>query len=512
MYEIDLGADSGDEGVEGHARQESESSLQSIDSSHRVTPEHESKSGAAVSDSMERGGRESSQSGSAHLVNSGGSSHEDMLHPPAGNTSASHEDVFIHAKLSELPVSPQGQCSYTRRKSPWAVGGDVHSMMLEQRSLAELTSIHQRNPSELSTESGELPDTSFQHLRQISDVSMDSVEDPTRRLSMEGRLFSEVELAQLGSNVTLPSDVSSRMLSELNVMGTEEGPLSLSPIDGQQRDSSQEPGCSSPLEQRRPSLRKPSLEDLTQLLEEGNSEALSPVSQLASPQKDNQPTESTLHPRKHSKNSFESEEATKRVNHSYSSRHQGRRGHRPSMIAALEEPIIKEAAAQHAKSGPSQFRTRGLSSLSAMEEAEETPEEAQRRPKRSWSMGTPHSGVARRPMPATSGHSVSLEHVDEVGKDEEEQDEELMENRQMQSQPEPSMLRNTPRPRPHSAGPGKMSLRYASYHGPLNRKVEKDDMGKRAHDRSWRSCYAVAKGDKLYFYKDIADAEQVRVT
>lgn len=496
----------------GHARQESGSSFQSNDSSHRITPERGSKGVAAPSDSLERGGRESSHSGSGHLINSVGSSHEDIVRPPLGNTSATHEDVFIHAKLSDLPVSPHGPRMQNRRMSPWAVGGDVHSLMLEHRSLAELTSVHQRNSSELSTESLEMPDASFQHLRQISDVSVDSVEDPTRKLSLEGRLFSEVELAQISSNTALSSAMTSRLWSGSNIAGTEEGPFLLSPIEDRQQDSSQELECRSPLEQRRPSLRKPSLEDLTQLLEEGNSESLSPVSQLASSQKDNQTSDFTPRPRNHSQHSIGTEDVKKRVNRSYSAQH--RRGHRPSMVAALEQPIINDAVTQHARSAPSQTRLRNLSSLSAMEEVE-SEESAQvvekRRPKRSLSMGTPHSGVTRSQMtPSSAHHSTSLEHVDEVGKEEEEEEE--MEHRQMRSQPETSMSRLASRPRPHSAGPGKMSLRYALCHGPLSRKVEKDDMGKRAHDRSWRNCYAVAKGDKMYFYKDIAEAEQVRIT
>lgn len=510
MYEIDLGADSGDEemGME-HTRQGSGSSFHSNDSSHRITPDNGSKSGAAVSDSLERGGRESSRSGSGHLINSAGSSHEDIVHPALGNTSAAHEDVFIHAKLADLPVSPRGPRMHTRHPSPWAVGGDVHSMMLEHRSLAELTSVHQRNSSELSMESMELPDASFQHLRQISDVSVDSLgEDPTRRLSLEGRLFSENELAQISSNTTFPSAVSSRLWSQSNVTGPEEIPFPLSPIDDPQQDSSQELSCRSPLEQRRPSLRKPSLEDLTQILEEGNSEALSPVSQLASSQKDSQVTGSTLWPSQHSRSSLGTEDVKKRANHSYSAQH--RRGHRPSMVAALEQPIINEIAQHQAKSDPARTRSRGFSSLSAMEEEEESSPVADKwKPKRAFTVGIPHSGVPRTQMTTTPRHSVSLEHVDEVGKEEEGREEEVTENRQMWSQPEASMMRLPSRPRPHSAGPEKMTLRNALYHGPLNRKVEKDDTGRRAHGRSWRNCYAVAKEDKLYFYKDRAEAEQV---
>ena len=512
MYEIDLDADSGEEemAVE-HTRQGSGSSFHSNDSSHRITPDNGSKSGAAVSDSLERGGRESSRSGSGHLINSAGSSHEDIVHPALDNTSAAHEDVFIHAKLADLPVSPQGPRMHVRHPSPWAVGGDVHSMMLEHRSLAELTSVHQRNSSELSTESMELPDASFQHLRQISDVSVDSLgEDPTRKLSLEGRLFSETELARISSNTTLPSAMSSRLWSESNVTGPEEIPFPLSPIDDQQQDSSQELSCRSPLEQRRPSLRKPSLEDLTQILEEGNSEALSPVSQLASSQKDSQVSGSTLWPSQNSRSSLGTEGVKKRATRSYSA--QQRRGHRPSMVAAMEQSIINEIAQHPAKSAPAQTRSRGSSSLSAMEEEESSPVADKSKPKRAWTVGIPHSGVPRTQMTMSPVHSVSLEHVDEVGKEEEGREEEVMENRQMRSQPEASMMRVPSRPRPHSAGPEKMTLRSALYHGPLNRKVEKDDAGKRAHARSWRSCYAVAKEDKLYFYKDRAEAEQVRVT
>ena len=494
MYEIDLGPDSGDEEMAGGRGRHESGSSYSIDSSHRITPEQGSKS-APVSDSLERGGRESSQSGSAHLVNSMSSSHEDNLHQPTVNTSAFHEDVFIHNKVSGTPLSPQGPPAHTRRASPWAVGGDVHTMMLEHRSLAELTSVHQRNTSELSTDSmGDLPETRFQHLRQISDVSVDSVDDPVRRLSMEGRLFSEVELAQIGRSATLPSGASPRMWSESNATGTEEGPFSLSPIDNQHD--------SSPEQQRRLSLRKPSLEDLTQMLEEGASEP------LPSPPVDNQLSDSTLRPQSLSQHSVRWEEAKKRsIVRSYSSQ---TRRHRPSMIAALEEPILSEVTA-------SRPRSRGANSLSTMKEAtggeaeDRLAEEIKLRPKRSGSMGTP--GVGREQRLSTSSHkSQSLEHLEEVGKDVEPDDVVLLENRHMQSQPEPSLLRITPRPRPHSAGAGRMSLRYALCHGPLNRKVERDDTGKKAHDRSWRGCYAVAKGESMHFYKDLADAEQVWVT
>lgn len=251
------------------------------------------------------------------------------------------------------------------------------------------------------------------------------------------------------------------------------------------------------------------------MLEEGESEALSPTARLPSPPVDSQLSDSTLRPQSLSQYSGGWEEPKKRnVVRSYSSQH---RRHRPSMVAALEQPVMSEIAALTSRTGSSRPRNRDAVSLSTMEEtiveAEDhlADEVKLRPPKRAGSMGTP--GVSRGQRSSTSGHrSQSLEHLEEVGKDVEDEEEVPLGNRCPQSQPEPSLTRVTPRPRPHSAGPGKMSLRYASYHGPLNRKVERDDMGRRAHDRSWRGCYAVAKGDKMYFYKDLTDAEQVRVT
>lgn len=50
------------------------------------------------------------------------------------------------------------------------------------------------------------------------------------------------------------------------------------------------------------------------------------------------------------------------------------------------------------------------------------------------------------------------------------------------------------------------SLPQIKCHGPLSKKLDLTESGKRSSDRSWKAHYAVLAGNKLIFYKDKRDA------
>lgn len=47
-------------------------------------------------------------------------------------------------------------------------------------------------------------------------------------------------------------------------------------------------------------------------------------------------------------------------------------------------------------------------------------------------------------------------------------------------------------------------------HGILHKKQERGEDGRKSNDRSWKTYFAVLRGNQIVFYKDRKDAEMVR--
>ena len=457
------------------SRHESDSSFQSNDSHHNAKI-------APVYDRV--GGRESALS-SGHHGNNVNSSREENLNQ--GTSGSSHEELYIHGRLAELPVSPRPFKQEVRRGSPWAFGGDVHTMMLEDRTVQDIDSKHHRQLSGFSTDSFE---ADLHHSRQVSTDS--DFGSGLRRLSRDdGKLFNEADLLKLveGNQATFASETtSSRIFSDSNMSSFVASELrsSVSPINSQGHSSQSQGETSLEPARRKSSIRKASLEDLTRF-EDGDTQTLS------ASQQSNHSSEVTAKQVSLSQDSAGSVEDVKRKGKSYQ---QQRTRHRPSMVAAMDNPY---------NIFPVEKKRQGRKSNTSMASFAEITEEESTTPKTERSDASNGKPLASSSWPRSKINMVprsqSYERLDEVVREDEEET-------HRQSQPEGQIFGtgSIKKPRPQSAG-GKLSLRYATYHGKLERKVEKDESTKKS--RGWKTCYAVLKGEKLLFYKDQSEAETV---
>jgi hypothetical protein len=473
-------------------RHGSGSSYQSGDScSHRII---------ATTGSLEHMDRREGDAVKNTLPFHGYPSKEDLQRPGSSN---SHDDFYITANLSELPVSPQPhQLQQKKAGSPWAVGGDVNHLLMENRSAAELQGHHPRQLSEVSVDSDQLVSSgSHHHVRQISGVSTDSsdMHYMPRKLSRDGKLFTEQELSYLGSSTTLPSactlpsNTSSRVWSETTLP---EELTSTSPTEGHLA-SSQSPSTGQLPQageiKRKSSLRKQSLEDLTRLDVDDN-HTISPQSQQTgttlggTSQGDLTPKNQSL-----SQDSAGSDDVN---NKRYSSqRERYRSKHRPSMVFALEHgPLLEMNRRQGRKTSSEKRHAQKLSGEIILESDEADLQFPPQLGARSYSVGT-GSDLKK------SHRSQSLEQLDEVAAE----DPLSASNTQPNLQSQPEIMVTRMRPRPHSAGGGgRLSLRYADHFGPLSRKVERDESGRKSKTKNY---FVVLKGTKMLFYKDQEDAE-----
>ena len=414
---------------------------------------------------------------------------KDDVHRPG--SSSSHDDFFITARLEDLPISPQPQKTpHKKPLSPWVISEEVNQLMTDNVE-SDVPGNHQRQHSGLSTDSDQ--PIGPLHVRQMSGLSTDSGDysSAPRRLSNNGKLFTDQELIQIGSNTTLPSAstlpsvTSSRIWSDTQLHEESTSPLP----EMEQMLHGGEGGEG----RRKSSLRKPSLEDLTRVDVDSDNRTLSP--QKMGVALTGSQGEGTTKPQSLSQDSAGSDDLGKRRYSSQREKYKGR--HRPSMVLALEQGPLLELNTKTHRGGGRKSSTEKRHSRMAGDVILESDEPAIGGRSYSFDGG---SSMMRR------GHrSQSLEQLDELG-DDETTGGHTQPN--LQSQPEVGLLRTKPT-RPHSAGVGgRLSLRYAEHFGPLSKKIEKDETGRKSKTKNY---FAVLKGTKMLFYKDQEDAEAVSV-
>ena len=415
---------------------------------------------------------------------------KDDIHRPG--SSSSHDDFFITARLEDFPISPQPQKTpHKKPVSPWVISEEEVNQLMTDNVESDVPGNHQRQHSGLSTDSDQ--PIGPLHVRQMSGLSTDSGDycSAPRRLSNNGKLFTDQELVQIGSSTTLPSSStlpsapSSRIWSDSQF---HEESTSPTPETEQTLPSGEV--------KRKSSIRKPSLEDLTRVDVESDNRTLSPQKMgvvLTGSQGDG-----TTKPQSLSQDSAGSDDLGKRRYSSQREKYKGR--HRPSMVLALEQGPLLELNAKMNRGGGRKSSTEKRHSRMAGDVILESDEPALRSTIGGRSYSFDGSGMMRR------GHrSQSLEQLDELGDDETAGGHTQP---HLQSQPEVGLLR-TKSTRPHSAGVGgRLSLRYAEHFGPLSKKIEKDETGRKSKTKNY---FAVLKGTKMFFYKDQEDAEAVSV-